>query len=400
MKNIKNNVKSWAFFFANFSFVVYLIWVIFPLLNTLYTYDVNGTIVDMVYGIPWALVFILAINIVLPIILLLTLIMPGTTPFCDMHYLLSLLLLIVNTLIALGFLGFWFFGFSALSFNDYRWCCVNAGEYPEYCANIPLIPCSPTVTPADLDFNWEFYLHWIWCGVFFIIALGHYATNYNLRKYNVIHKDGRSKKSGMAFGTTVVLLSLGAYLYWVALPLLNTLYVYGYPLIHIAPSPGSFVSTLYSYQWVMILFMTFNIFPGLLLMFVMLTKKGFTFFYWTTVIVMTLTLITTLVFCGMFIFDCNWPNYSWLSWLQWLRNLLGSLPIGESLCNDYKWCCKHFAEAPSLCANVTPCIPEVTNLNASGEFVQHIIFSIWFGIMDYALIWTGWRLKRYGVVNV
>ena len=398
-ENVKKRVKTNLFFFTALSFLVYLFWVIFPLINTVYAYDT----VDMTYGFPWILVFTLTFNLLPPFLLLAVYMFPGTVPLADLHYIISIIMVIVNAIVVLCFLGYWLVFTNTLysglvPFNDYRWCCVPTylQAHPELCPNTPLIPCMPAVSSGDLSVNAEFVMNWVWAGVFCLIAFGHYIWNRDLRQYEIVVVKATTKQTGIGFGVFVAFLYMAVYTYWVMFPLLNTLYINGYPLFAIPPSPGQFESTLYNYQWVMILFLSFNMFPIFTFLFAIITNKSpfsRVVFYWTTVFVTLLSFIATLVLGGVFLLDCNWPNYEWFSWLEWLRIWLNSLPAGESICNDYRWCCTHFADAPTLCGNVTPCIPEVTNLGANAEFLQHLLFSVIFWMFSGILIWMGQRMK-------
>ena len=374
-----------AILFNVISIILIIAWACFPLLNTVYAWaNSTGELVSVNYRASWWFVFLIGLNVLLPYLSFLVLMNPKQTSRSDLYFVFSILLIFVNVVLIAAFLFYWLFYTDTVytgkePFNDYRWCCVYFIDHPELCPNNALIPCNPAVASTDLDVNTEFVLHWVASGVFFVFSVFHYAIGRLFHIEGVVTRNPDSKREGLLLGTIFVIINFGVFLYWVAVPLLNTLYINGYPRFAIPPSPNSFESTLYGYQWWMVWLLVLNVFPIGLFVIAMTTNNNFFAPWlhdWTAVIVIILSLIVTLVFGGVWIFNCNW-GYS-----------------GESLCADYRWCCVFYAMAPTLCGNTTPCTADLT---INSEFLQHFIFSIVFWVFAGIQIWLNRRLRRYGV---
>jgi len=371
--------RVFAVFYAALSLIIFLFW-IYPLLNTIYP------TADAKYRVSWVSIFLLSLNFFLPILLLWILETPKNAARSDLYFIFIVIMLLVNIALVVVFRFYWLF-YTNLSitglepFNDYRWCCVYYNGHPELCSNDGFNLCMPSVTSGDLNVNTEFILHWIASGVFFILTIGHWGVHRLLHITGVVIDNETRDDEGLFLGTIFTLVYVGVFTYWAAVPLLNTIYVNGYPRFAIPPSPNTFESTLYSFAWVMIFLLTTNFFS--IMSFMLALSDNKTVFtpwlnYWTTVIVMILSLFATFALGGIWIFNCNY-SYS-----------------GASICKSYQWCCTFFANSPTLCPNTTPC-PIEPKLSINSEFLQHFIFSIIFWVFGGIYIWLNKRMKDYNV---
>jgi len=382
-------VRAFAIIAASLSLLISILWATFPLLNTLYVWTNSvGAIVDTKYHISWVMIFILSLNVLLPYLLFFVVVDPTQQARSDTYFIVSVLMIFLNTLVVIGFLGYWMVWINvswsgAEPFNDYSWCCYYADQHPELCPNTPFFPCDPPVNFTDLRPNGEFVTHWIFAGVFWLASLGHFLLHRLLHVEGLVTRNVSSKREGVLLALFFTFLNLALFLYWAAVPLLNTLYIHGYPLFAIPPSPGPFVSTLYQWGWWFIWGLTLNVLPLALFMLGLADRKTFfipTLHYWVAIIVIVGSLIVTLALGIIWLSNCN---YSWSA---------------GSICNSYEYCSRFFADAPEICPNVTPFNPEPV-LRPNAEFIQHLIFSVVFWIFSGTQIWLNLRMKHYGVFH-
>lgn len=385
-RNIRS-VKAFLVVFAVLCFLFFVIWAAFPVLNTLYVWrNTTGVPVNVQYRLSWWMVLLLGLNLSLPYMAFLVLLKPSSQARADVYFIFSVIMLVVNALLLVGFLLFWAVYTNTVftgkePWNDYRWCCVYQLDHPELCPNTPLFPCNPAVASTDLKVNGEFIWHWVAAGVFFILTIGHWAMHRLLRITGVVKAYRRRNWEGAVLGIFVITVTLGIFLYWASVPLLNTLYIHGYPRFAVPPSPNTFESTRYGGHWWMVWLLTWNIFPIFLFLAAMLAPRTFIvpwLHYWITVVVLLMSLIVAVVFGIVWLTNCNY-SYS-----------------GRSLCKSYEWCCEFFASAPTLCGNTTPCMPEPA-LYINSEFLQHFIFAIIFCVLCGIQVWVNIRMKHYGV---
>ena len=374
-----NAVLSFNVFFAIICVIIYLFWACYPMLNTIYE--------DTKYSLPWFLIFLISLNILLPILLLWVMSRPQYTSRADIYFLTTIIMLFINGLILFGFAIDWLSrltntdipGFNP--FNDYRWCCVYYKNNPELCSNNVFNLCIPSVADSDLGVNYEFILHSIMVGVFFILNLAHWLVHTNLHQTGLVRNDLKTKDDGLIFGLVFTFIYAAIFTYWAAFPLLNTIYINGYPRFAITPSPNTFESTLYGFSWVIIFFLVLNILPIATFLWAAASRKSiFTpkFHYWVTVFVIYLSLFTTIVLLLIWAVDCN------------------NMFSGGSICNSYDWCGEFFANSPTLCPNVTPYSVK-PKLTVNNEFLQHIIIAAIFTMFGTIYVWLNKRMKEYRV---
>jgi hypothetical protein len=192
--------------------------------------------------------------------------------------------------------------------------------------------------------------------------------------------------SWQKWGACVSYVYFGLFVYWVSFPLWDTIFIYGFPLMGIPPGPGAFYSARYGYQWWFLFFMTWNMLPPLTYFVAAINNKsallGWVFFA-VILIVNIATVVSLLVFVGVWIFQCN--NSLWMN-------------SEGSICNSYQYCCNHFGSATNVCANTTPC-PYFLDLFPNYEFIQHMIFGLVFFLCSTVMLWVWYRLAKNGVIS-
>ncbi len=263
----------------------------------------------------------------------------------------------------------------ASPFNDPKWCCVYYLDHPELCQNTLSCLPEPVLGP-----NPQFVILWIFSGVNMILAFVHLVLNRLLRRSGALIAPSSKHSSEIKiFAIVISLLYLAIFAYWCSGPLLSTLYINGYPTVMIQPGPGNFVTNLYSWQWVVILILTVNIFPPNVFLACLMFEKSHLVTliqFWVSLFIGMGTSIVCMILIGIWVGDCNW-FYS-----------------GLSICKDYKWCCVNFAAAYDICGNVTPCS---ASLGANPEFVQHVVISGVFTFFGFIMVWLNYRMQKYGV---
>lgn len=363
MVNMQEFVRrySLAFCFVNVGLLLYVF--AFPLLNLPF-YSFNF--------VWWGLFIWSICNFFLPVILAGAIVGYENPSRIDFHSISTVFTCVINVIggLLLTFVYFTFINTSFsgnFPFNDPLYRCVYPG------------PCTPNVTDAMLSPTHDFYMLWIFSLVLFFVSLLHLGINRLLRTSGAVVNEEEKRHEGKVLGLFAAFIYAIVFCYWAAFPLLDTIFVHGYPLFAIPPSPGPYYSDVANYQWWFVWLLTTNLIPPIVFVMVILLEKS-TFFtsahYWLSVLVSLLSGIAFVVFLGILIFDCN---YSW---------------SGGSICNSALWCCKYFANAPDLCPNVTPCDG---NRMPSAAFLQHLVLSLIFSIFALGQIWISFRMQKYRV---
>jgi len=374
--------------------LLFVLWVGFPLYNTIYTTHIrpeNGLLLDARYGLAWFTVLLLVGNILLPYFLMSVMVDKTNIIIADMHVILTYVMVIFNALSFIGLTLFFFFGVNTvytgqigLPFNDYRWCCVYYEDMPSFCPN--QIPCSPDVPSVDLSWNRVFEGHWGFSVVFFILTWFHLMSNLYMRTSGAVTIDRKTvKASGKLMGVLYAIICVALFAYWAAVPLYNTALIHGYPRFPVPPSPNNYESWRYGWQFFAIFALVFNIVPvfGFLGAIISDKSKAGPMFFWASTVIMGIVnAIVLIYFILLWIFSCNG---SWFGFDN-----------AGSICNDYRWCCLYFADAPHICANITPC-PGTIRLFANAEFIQHVLFALVFFMLNVIGLWVQRRMKVYKV---
>lgn len=355
-----------------------MVWVAFPLLNLSYVQDV----LDKRYGLGWWAVVPLALNAILPLLLLSSVAKTQSVVRADIHLLATWASLVLNLISSAGLIliGLIYVNtlYSAYSpFNDYQWCCVFATDRPDLC---PLVgSCS---LGGDLHVNAEYWAMLGFAIVFLILSLVHAGVNRMLRTSGTVPDYSLEKpEEGRQLALVYVVVIVGLIIYWAGVPFLNTVHVHGYPRFPIPPMPNTFESLRYTFQYWVLAVLVLHILPIYFFVFAMIfnkTRFSAALHYWSAIIMAIVGFLIVCVLLFIWLAGCNWPY------------------AGGSICSDYQWCCTYFHNAPHLCANVTPCSVE-PSLWANSEYIQHVIFAVVFALGQTVGIWLNTRMKHYRV---
>lgn len=194
------------------------------------------------------------------------------------------------------------------------------------------------------------------------------------------------------FGLLAAVITGLIFFIWVAIPVLNSQFVYGYPRIATSsPGPGALVNTRTSVYTIFIGLLAINgILPYLLMTAIQENDVG----EWGAIHVF---------FSGV----CVFVNFAVLLFLAftWCAFCNNSLGITNTACQDPRYCCVNFAansQALKICPNNGMCHPDVTSdeLSISGPYAGHFWFSLIFLGTSWAHIAINKRLVVYGALNV
>jgi len=382
----KTEVRTFLLIFAYIHVILLAFYFAWPVWDTQFTQLAStGRVAYNAYTFVWWFIFVFIVfNIILIHLLFSVLTDPSHKSRADVHFIFTILTLVVNVVfLALCVVIYFFFRNKSytgkLPFNDPRWCCYYYPGNADQCYNTAPCPVLP-----DLMTNNEFILHWIFSGVFFLIALLHLGVNRLLRTSGIVPKTPPSREEGQLLGVAVSIIYIALYAYWAAFPLWDTIFINGFPLLGIPPSPGPFYTTRNGYQWWFLWFLVSNLAPPMLFFIAINFRRSnlaSNALFWLTLLVSIVTFASLAVFIGVWIFDCN---YSWSS---------------DSICNDYRYCCELFSTASATCPNVTPCPPGNITLYPNPDFIQHIIFGFIFLLAGTVETWLVYRLRKYKIIK-
>lgn len=372
---------------AVFSYVI-----VSPVTDLVYQYvRADGTSVDITYGPGWYPVTgFVVVNYLLLVIAFSVVADPESPARVDLHQLAVYAAMVGNVLIFITFLFYYLFWINSLfggylPFNDFRWPCVYYAEQPQFSPNtIACVAPNEGLSSHNLSPNHSFRMLWVFSVVFFAFSAVHRVFNLSLRRTGAVTRPGEKPLEGEVLAFLVNASNLGFYVYWAAWPLLNTIHTHGYPTLGIPPGPGVFQSTRYNAPWVALALLALNILPPILFQVALTIRKTQfwqVFHFWITIII---TIVTFLVFLAL---------------VWWLIPLIGycnSFNSAGSICNDDKWCGKHFADAPDWCNNVTP-IPNAGPLLPNSQYVGHIVMTLVFVVYNGISVWLNYRMRKYGI---
>lgn len=370
------------------SIILFVMWATFPLYNTNYISNVSGAdnlLLDTRYGLAWITVVMMIGNVLLPYLLLGVLIKNNSMIVADLHVVVTWIMFILNILSAIGLFIFFLIGTNSLwsgqfglPFNDLKWCCVYHLDMPSLCPNT--IACDPAVSATELVTSAIFDGHWVFSVVFFILVLMHMMLNRLLRTTGTITINWKSITSeGKLLGVIYAFIFACIFVYWTTIPLYNTNVLHGYPRFDTPDSPNNFESWRYGWQYFSISTLVLNILPILTFLGAIMSNRSKimpTVYWFTSIIVGLLDFLVVAFLVGVWIFNCNYPT------------------SGGSICNDYQWCWKFFADAYTLCPNISGL---TVGLTPNIEFIQHMIYGFVFLIMNMVGIWLQQRMKVYKV---
>ena len=193
-----------------------------------------------------------------------------------------------------------------------------------------------------------------------------------------------------ALALVFALLTQILFFVWLAVPALNSQYVYGYPRIGSNPGPGTFVDTRTSVFAIVVGLLIINVLPPILLMTAVQLNDVSEIGAIHSIISGTCVFINI----GVFLFVG-------ITWFATCNNGLG---IWNTACHDPRYCCPNYAINPSallLCPNNAGCYPRVEyrDLTASGAYKGHFWFSLVFALTAWWHVATNQRLVIYGVLQ-
>ena len=200
-------------------------------------------------------------------------------------------------------------------------------------------------------------------------------------------EDSDSSSSGPPLrryiGATLFLFFSAAFwFYWAAFPLVNTIFVDGYPSNHFG---DRFVTARYTWEWWNVWLLTLNALIYLMFALALMNNTIEEYarvhkFFAIMGIVVNLYVVAILT-------------------VTWLLFCNTSFSLGSS-CNDYRACCVYF---PSVdwCPNTVPCVPNVVSgdLRRNAEATQHWAFALVFFLMACWHTSINGDLKEFGVFH-
>lgn len=193
------------------------------------------------------------------------------------------------------------------------------------------------------------------------------------------------------FGLLAALVTAIIFFIWVAVPVINSQFVYGYPRIASIPGPNTFVNTRSTAYTVAIALLAINgLLPFLLMTAIQENKVG----EWGAMHTF-ISAAAVFINVGVFLFLA-------FTWFAMCNNGLG---VANTSCQDPRYCCANYAinlRARDLCPNNGICTPDVasTELSISGAYLAHFWFSLIFIFTSWGHIAVNKRLVVYGVLQV
>lgn len=376
----------WVWFIG---FILYTALIIGPVLDLQYT-GITSTNepYSRLYGWVWWPISLLLIFNFISLFLLLSILMDPNNPArVDVHQIVNVITLVLNiALFAVVWVLYYYFyintSFSGGEpFNSDVWCCRY---FPGTCPNA--LPC--VVEPANLFINYQFKAIWVITILFAVFSSLMHVANRWLRRSGAVAPPGANPREGYLLGLFFVFLVGALYAYWVAWPLFDTIHTDEYPTMGVPPaSPGPYKSHLYNYLWVQLMILCFNILPVIAFGAALIVEDTLlvNLHMWSqlimsvaNVIVFMILLLTMIPYIGY----CNASN------------------SGGSICNDYQWCGKYFADAIDYCANIMPIPGMGWWLLPNGEYVQHVAFSLVFSLLCGFGLWMNFRMRAYGIFKI
>jgi hypothetical protein len=161
---------------------LFVFWAIFALWNT---------IIMQFYDYQWFFLYFLCLNILPPILMLLSMNFPNSLSINSAFFWLTVLVIIISFASLLVFLGVWGFDCNNNLFlnsdqsicNDYKYCCQAFDVSPNQCDNV-----TPCPYYANLNPNPEFVQHMVFAFVFSMAGTVLVWINYRLKAYGYFKK--------------------------------------------------------------------------------------------------------------------------------------------------------------------------------------------------------------------
>jgi hypothetical protein len=381
----KQNIFIFTLIFAllNLGIIAYLS--AFPILDFINYYILpSGESIYNAYYFTWLVfswwivLFFIVGNALLAFILFCVLADPKNPSRTDVHSIISAIVLAINIVVFIALSLCFFFlvntSFSGRScFNDLNWCKEFALDHPELCS----------ASDYDASYvctdNVNFIIIWIISGIEVIFAFIHLAVNRLVRVSGVVDAPNSNPREGKIMGLVFSFLYIFTFAWYVAFPLLDTIFINGYPLMAIPPSPGPFYTTQYQWQWWFLWLYGGNLFPPIFFILGLIFERNrliSTLHFWGSLIVGFVTLAPFVLFLVVWFSNCN------SAWSE------------GSICNDYEGCQVFFGNWVNVCDNV---VGSSISLGSNAQFNQILLFGLLFIMLVTVQIWVNYRMRRYGV---
>jgi hypothetical protein len=180
------------------------------------------------------------------------------------------------------------------------------------------------------------------------------------------------------------LITASCYVYYVMWPVVNTVWVDGYPQMGgAAPEPGAYQVTMYQWDWSMCIIML--AFGGIIIFYFMaLVNNSIPELSWWhdsyASLIMFSTFVVFVILSWRWLFYCN-TGYSQF----------------DTSCNDYRWCGVFYPNV--FCPNTGPFNPPVafTQLSRNDEMTQHWAFTFAFFILAWWHVKWNVKLRSQGI---
>jgi hypothetical protein len=183
--------------------------------------------------------------------------------------------------------------------------------------------------------------------------------------------------------TMFLWMNMAISFYWIAFPLVNSIFLDGYPQAGTPPSPGTYMSARYTWDWWVVWLLGLNMFLPLLFA-LALTNNAIEEYTRLHRYFARLAMFSNLIVVAVLT-------------VQWILLCNGTTRWFGLQCSDYRWCCVNF---PSVwCPNTTPCMPAVVNLDRNFEQLQHWVFSFVFELLAYWHTSINKDLREFGVLH-
>lgn len=368
------------------SAAVFYYWLSFVVVNTVFEAPLgsgpDGIPRSNVSNVTWWIVLMLLFSGLVPITLSVIAVYRDSLVYSDLHMLATTVSIVLSVVAGVGVLLVALFYCNTVTSAGAS-ACNDPANY--CCAFFPslALDCPPATIPCpgfdgSLGVSSEWQQHGWFSLVFFLLALLiNYPLNSEMRARGFV----RSVTLYEAYFVAVVFGVISAGMVWwlVSWIFPNIVFINGYPLFFIPPSPGPFYSNLYDAQWGFLYFLTFNALPLVLLGASLLYRDSFGWarLYSTVAALVGIgDLITLAYFAVLLIF---------------FNNTSGSIVNGDA------YCCHFFDDV--LCPNVGPCTGFATSTEASPVFVNLVVLTSIFFFNQMLHVVMGSRFRAYGILG-
>jgi hypothetical protein len=194
--------------------------------------------------------------------------------------------------------------------------------------------------------------------------------------------------------TLFLFFSGGFFFYWMAFPLVNTVFFDGLAQLGTPPPPGqteqwSYRTARYGWDWWLVWLLSLNGLLPMMLAWAM-AHSGIEQFArlhaWFAKVGLVVNVVVVVILT-----------------IRWGVNCNNGFSGGNTACNDARWCCRFFPSP--WCPNGAPCgydvAPDITSeaLVRSQEMLQHWAFGFVFFVFACWHVSINTDLREFGVLN-